>query len=142
MRTFASILKDVKQLSFEEKRELLEITKKYLIEEARNKMYSEHEESLDELNEGKLRFSDDIDDLKDQPMDKQKLIKNTLQIVSRLPENKIQEVKDFADYLLKKNEDDAIQKGIEDLVSKSQTYQFLEEEEDLYTLNDLKERYQ
>ena len=75
-------------------------------------------------------------------MDKQKLIKNTLQIVSRLPENKIQEVKDFANYLLKKNEDDAIQKGIKDLVSKSQTYQFLEEEKDLYTLNDLKERYQ
>jgi len=66
MRSFASILEDVKQLSFEEKRELLEITKKYLIEEARNKIYSEHEESLDELNEGKLRFSDDIDDLKDQ----------------------------------------------------------------------------
>jgi hypothetical protein len=75
-------------------------------------------------------------------MNKQKLIKNTLQIVSRLPENKIQEVKDFADYLLKKYEDDAIQKGIEDLVSKSQTYHFLEEEEDLYTLNDLKERHQ
>lgn len=65
MKTFASLLEDIKQLSFEEKRELLEITKKYLIDEARNKIYSEHNESLNELNEGKLRFTDDINDLKD-----------------------------------------------------------------------------
>jgi len=65
MKTFASILEDIKQLSFEEKKELLEITKKYLIEEARNRIYSEHHESLKELQEGKLHFSDDINDLKD-----------------------------------------------------------------------------
>jgi len=65
MKTFAAILEDIKQLSFEEKQELLEITKKYLIDEARNKIYSEHYESLNELHEGKLRFTDDINDLKD-----------------------------------------------------------------------------
>jgi len=65
MRNFASILEDIKQLSFEEKRELLEITKKYLIEEARNKIYNEHNETLNELKEGKLRFTDDINELKD-----------------------------------------------------------------------------
>jgi len=64
MKTFASILEDIKQLSFEEKKELLEITRKYLIEEARNRIYSEHNESLNELHEGKLHFTDDIDDLK------------------------------------------------------------------------------
>ena len=65
MRNFASILEDIKQLSFEEKKELLEITKKYLIEEARNKIYNEHNETLNELKEGKLRFTDDINELKD-----------------------------------------------------------------------------
>ena len=65
MRNFASILEDIKQLSFEEKKELLDITKKYLIEEARNKIYNEHNETLNELKEGKLRFTDDINELKD-----------------------------------------------------------------------------
>jgi hypothetical protein len=69
MKTFASIIEEVKQLSFDEKKELLHITKQYLVEEARNKIYQEHKDSLDELKEDKLHFSGSIDDLKENLKD-------------------------------------------------------------------------
>ena len=65
MKTFATIVEEIKQLSFDEKKELLHITKQYLVEEARNKIYEEHQESLDELKEDKLHFSGNIEDIKD-----------------------------------------------------------------------------
>lgn len=74
-------------------------------------------------------------------MSKQELINRTLEIVSKLPSDKIQEVKDFADFILKKLDDETLQKGLNELVSKSKSYEFLNEEEDLYTVEDLKEKY-
>jgi len=69
MKTFATIVEEIKQLSFDEKKELLHITKQYLVEEARNKIYEEHQESLDELKEDKLHFSGNIEDIKDNLKD-------------------------------------------------------------------------
>ena len=74
-------------------------------------------------------------------MSKQELINQTLEIVSKLPSEKIQEVKDFADFMLKKLDDETLQKGLNELVSKSKPYEFLSGEEDLYTVEDLKEKY-
>jgi hypothetical protein len=74
-------------------------------------------------------------------MSKQELINLTLEIVSKLPSEKILEVKDFADFMLKKLDDETLQKGLNELVSKSKSYEFLSEEEDLYTVEDLKEKY-
>ena len=74
-------------------------------------------------------------------MSKQELINRTLEIVSKLPSEKIQEVKDFADFILKKLDDETLQKGLKELVSKSKSYEFLNDEEDLYTVEDLKEKY-
>lgn len=74
-------------------------------------------------------------------MTKDTLIKETLKTLSKLPDRKVKEVSEFASLLLKKHDEEIIQSGIEILVSKSQTYSFLEEEEDLYTVEDLKERY-
>jgi len=74
-------------------------------------------------------------------MSKQELISLTLEIVTKLPPDKIQEVKDFADFMLKKVEDEILQKGLNELVLKSKSYEFLSEEEDLYTVEDLKEKY-
>lgn len=74
-------------------------------------------------------------------MSKQELISLTLEIVTKLPPDKIQEVKDFADFMLKKVEDEILQKGLNELILKSNSYEFLSEEEDLYTVEDLKEKY-
>lgn len=74
-------------------------------------------------------------------MSKKALLNNIANTIAKLPDDRIREVNDFADFLLKKYEEEMLQKGITDLISKSKTYDFLKEEEDLYTLNDLKERY-
>ncbi len=74
-------------------------------------------------------------------MAKQKLIDRTVKILERLPENKIHEVADFADFILKKYEEQILQKGIETLTSESDSFAFLHEEEDLYDESDLKEKY-
>ncbi len=74
-------------------------------------------------------------------MSRQQLIEQVLQTISQLPEDKVTEVIDFASYILKKHEEATLQKGIEQLVETSATFSFLHDEEDLYTVEDLKERY-
>ncbi len=64
--TFAEIVEDVKQLSPAEKEELQELLKKYLIEERRREMLENGEASLQELREGKLKFTSDLEELKEQ----------------------------------------------------------------------------
>lgn len=74
-------------------------------------------------------------------MSRRQLVDQVLQTVNQLPEEKISEVIDFAAYMLKKYEETILQKGIERLVETSDAFAFLHDEEDLYTLDDLKERY-
>lgn len=74
-------------------------------------------------------------------MNKQGLINRTVEALERLPEDKINEIADFADFVLKKYEEQTLQKGIETIVSESDSFIFLHDEEDLYDENDLKERY-
>lgn len=74
-------------------------------------------------------------------MTKREWINKTVRTLEKLPEKKIQEVSDFADYLLKKYDEQILNKGIENLVSGSNSFRFLYEEEDLYDESDLKETY-
>ena len=74
-------------------------------------------------------------------MSRRQLVERALQTINQLPEDKISEIVDFASYILKKHEETIMQKGIERLVETSETFAFLHDEEDLYTLGDLKERY-
>ena len=45
------------------------------------------------------------------------LINKTIKTLSKLPNDKIREVSDFTEYILKKYEEETLQKGIEKLVS-------------------------
>ncbi len=74
-------------------------------------------------------------------MTKISVINHTVETLQKLPEDKVNEIAEFADFLLKKYEEQFLQKGIEILVSESESFEFLQEEEDLYTVEDLKERY-
>ena len=74
-------------------------------------------------------------------MDRQVLINNIIKKINQLPDIKIKEVDDFADFILSKINEKIIQEGIQKLASESKTFNFLNEEEDIYTVNDLKERY-
>lgn len=74
-------------------------------------------------------------------MSKQEIIEKTLEAMNRLPEEKVAEVFDFAEFILKKYEEFLLNEGIQELTSKSKTYEFLEKEEEIYSVNDLKVIY-
>lgn len=74
-------------------------------------------------------------------MTREKLIDRTLETLEKLPEGGIHQVADFADFVLRKYEEQLLQKGIEILITESDSFAFLKDEEDLYDERDLKERY-
>lgn len=74
-------------------------------------------------------------------MSKTGLIQQTIHTLEKLPTEKVSEVTDFADYLLKKFEEDALQNGIEQMIINSEAFQFLQEDQEVYTTKDLKEKY-
>ena len=74
-------------------------------------------------------------------MTKQIIIERTLKAINQLPEDKAEEISDFADFVFKKYEEQELSKGIQKLASESNTFNFLETEEELYTVSDLKVVY-
>lgn len=74
-------------------------------------------------------------------MTKEALISQMFQILSKLPEDKIREVSDFADFLLKRQDEYEIQEGMKSMVNESKSFDFLKEEKDLYSEDDLKKKY-
>ncbi len=74
-------------------------------------------------------------------MTKEMLINRTIETLQKLPESRINEVAEFAEFILKKYDEQILQKGTEKLVSESKSFAFLHDEEDLYTEDDLKEKY-
>jgi hypothetical protein len=74
-------------------------------------------------------------------MNKSVLISNTIHNIQKLPVSKIQEVNDYVEFLLNKIDDQILTEGIQDIVSNSKSFDFLNDEPDIYTVNDLKEKY-
>lgn len=74
-------------------------------------------------------------------MTRQAIIEKTIQAINQLPEDKALEIFDFANFIMKKYEEKRINEGLQQLASKSAAFEFLHDEEEIYTLNDLKERY-
>ena len=69
------------------------------------------------------------------------LIKNTINNLEKLPDQKIKEVSDFAEFLLSKSDDMLLTEGIQKLAAESKSFEFLKDAEDIYTSDDLKEIY-
>lgn len=74
-------------------------------------------------------------------MSREAIINRTVNLLDQLPEDKLRQAIDFIQYLLWKYEQETLTKGVSELNLKSESFSFLEEEEDLYTVEDLKERY-
>lgn len=74
-------------------------------------------------------------------MEKRALIRKVVDSLEKLPKSRITEVRDFTEFLLKKWEEESLQAGIEHLITSSQSFDFLNDEEELYSVEDLKERY-
>jgi hypothetical protein len=65
-------------------------------------------------------------------MNKQLIIERTLKVINQLPEDKAEEISDFADFVFKKYEEQELSKGIQKLAAEGHTFNFLETEEELY----------
>ncbi len=74
-------------------------------------------------------------------MTKQIIIERTIKAINQLPEDKAEEIYDFVDFITKRYEEHQLIKGIQQLTSNSQPFSFLKDEEDLYSVADLKEVY-
>ncbi len=61
--------------------------------------------------------------------------------MQKLPEEKISEVSTFAQFLLKTYDEHILRKGVYELNNNSKSFDFLNDEPELYTLDDLQERY-
>ena len=76
-------------------------------------------------------------------MSKQELIEIALGKLQKLPKDKIEEATDFISFMLRKYDDETLQKGIETIASEPGAFDFLKEDDnDLYTLDDAIEIYQ
>lgn len=75
-------------------------------------------------------------------MDKETLIDNSVKKLRRLSKQRLNEVVDFIDFISNKYDEEVeIQTEIESLIEKSSSFSFLSEEEELYNIKDLKEKY-
>ncbi|MEO6136148.1 MAG: hypothetical protein ABIP35_13410 [Ginsengibacter sp.] len=74
-------------------------------------------------------------------MDRQAIIERTIKAIKLLPEDKAQEISNFAEFVFKQYEESQLTKGIQSMASNGDTFNFLNEDEELYSLSDLKEVY-
>ena len=74
-------------------------------------------------------------------MNKQLIIERTLKVINQLPEDKAEEISDFADFVFTKYEEQELSKGIQKLAAEGHSFNFLESEEELYSISDLKVVY-
>lgn len=72
-------------------------------------------------------------------MERQEVIDKTIKYLKVLPENKIEEALEYIEYLYNKNEDIVLTEGMKRLSAESGSFDFLKDEEDLYTYDDIKE---
>ena len=74
-------------------------------------------------------------------MTRQTIIERTVKAINQLPEEKAEEISDFADFVIKRYEESILVKGIQNLSAKSHSFDFLNNDEELYALSDLKKTY-
>ena len=74
-------------------------------------------------------------------MTRQAIIDRTVKAINQLPDEKAIEISDFADFVSKRYEEHQLVEGIKTMAANSHAFQFLNDEEDLYTEADLKEIY-
>ena len=74
-------------------------------------------------------------------MTRKAIIERTIKAINQLPENKAEEISDFADFVSRRYEEFQLIQGIQQLAAESKSFDFLHDEEELYSIADLKEVY-
>ncbi len=75
-------------------------------------------------------------------MNREILINKTISKISLLPDSRLKEISDYVDFLLKSYDDKKITEGIMKLTSESKSFDFLNDEEEIYDESDLIEKFQ
>ncbi|MGC9352810.1 MAG: hypothetical protein ACP5D9_03170 [Mariniphaga sp.] len=74
-------------------------------------------------------------------MERETIINETVKKLNRLPLDKLRQVEDFIDFVISRIDDKLLVEGIQKLTSDSKAFEYLKNEEELYSVNDLKEKY-
>lgn len=74
-------------------------------------------------------------------MNREAIIQHTSSIISKLPQDKAEEISDFADFVMKRYEEHLLLEGIHKINTESQSFDFVKDDQELYTEADLKEVY-
>lgn len=74
-------------------------------------------------------------------MERDILIKKAVGNISKLPDQQLQEVADFAEFLLNKANDGFLVENIQQIISESNTFYFLKEEPEIYSVKDIRKGY-
>ena len=74
-------------------------------------------------------------------MEREALVKKTIGRIKQLPMTRVLEVNDFVEFITQKNDDALITEGLQHISSIGQTYDFLYNEPDIYSVNDLKVKF-
>ena len=61
--------------------------------------------------------------------------------MNKLPDDKVREISNFISFILNQYEESVLIEGIQKLAAEGKSFEFLYNEEDLYTVDDLKEVY-
>jgi len=74
-------------------------------------------------------------------MERETIIDETVKKLNRLPLDRLRQVEDFVDFVISRIDDKLLVEGIQKLTSDSKAFEYLKDEKDLYSVNDLKEKY-
>ena len=74
-------------------------------------------------------------------MDREELLKETISKLEKLPEDKIILAHEFTEFLYQKYEESILSEGAQKLSAESKSFDFLTDEENIYTMNDIKVKY-
>ena len=72
-------------------------------------------------------------------MSKEKMLKNTIAKLQQLDKSNLKEANDFVDFLLTKVSNRELTKEIQKQAEEGKAFSFLQDEEELYSIQDLKE---
>lgn len=70
-------------------------------------------------------------------MTRQQIIEETVDILERIPLEKLEEIRNLLNEYYARREEEIFERGFKKLSSESHSYDFLEEEDEIYTVNDL-----
>jgi hypothetical protein len=71
-------------------------------------------------------------------MTKQAIIDRTVKAIRQLPDDKAAEISDFVEFISKRYEEQQLMTGLQIAMSESQAFSFLQDDDDIYSVDDLK----